>query len=94
MSSPERLSVADRVTVTAPAYQPLASGAGTLEVVTGGVRSIFTEAVPVPVFPALSDTDADAESAGPSPVIVLSAGQEPATPDSGSAQVQWMVTSV
>ena len=63
-------------------------------VVVGGVLSILTGSlVAVALFPARSDTDADAVCAVPSPVIVVSAGASPASPDTASAAVQWIGTS-
>src|SRR5919109_1865422 len=83
-----------RVTSTAPAYQPLSRGAGTSAVVFGAVRSILIPATVLLVeLPALSAMDALVERSWPSPVIVLAAGQPPASPDSASEQVQSTVTS-
>ena len=49
--------------------------------------------VALALLPATSSTDADVDSAAPSPVITLSAGHVPAMPDNSSVHVQWIVTS-
>ena len=91
---PERPSPAFSVTFTGPAYQPLSSGSGSSDEVTGCVRSILIPpAVVFAVFPALSLIDSLAERLSPSPLTVLSAGQLPSTPESASEQFQPMITS-
>ena len=63
-ATPERLSVAAKCTVTLVFCQPMDAS----EVVTGAVRSILiAEAVAVALLSARSRTEADVESAAPSP---------------------------
>ncbi len=92
---PDRLSPAVSVTVTGPPYQPLGSASGTLTAVLGAVRSILTAGLLSALFvlPALSLIVLLATRPLPSPVIVLSAGHEPSTPDRLSEQVQSIATS-
>src|SRR5690349_18621277 len=86
----ERLSLAVSPTVTGALSQP--PGILVVEVV-GAVRSILMPStVAEAVWPALSETLAEADRSLPSPVTTASAGQA-ATPDRLSAQVQWTVTS-
>src|SRR5205809_277564 len=94
VATPERLSWPVRVTWTAPAYQPLISGAGTLAVVVGGLRSILMPpTVALTGLPARSDTPAVADRLSPSPRTVLSAGVAPSMPDKPSSQVKLTTTS-
>src|SRR5690348_13246968 len=87
---PERLSLALRVTSTSLFCQP----AGAAAAVVGAWRSILIPLTAAAVvLPARSLIDASAARSSPSPLMVLSAGQGPARPDSASAQVQLTVTS-
>src|SRR5438093_6066426 len=87
----ERLSEAVRLTVTLVLFQ---SVAGAVAAVIGAVLSILTAGllVAVVVLPALSETDAGKVRPFPSELIVLSAGHEPAMPESPSEHVQRIVT--
>ncbi len=94
MSTIDRLSAAVSVTLTAPPYQPLGSGSGTLAVVLGAVRSILTFGLSALfALPALSLIVLLATRSLPSPVSLLSSGHEPCTPDSESSHVHAMKTS-
>src|SRR5438046_7905217 len=90
-ATPERASAGDRVTVTLLFVQ-LFDAPPTP--VTGGVLSMLTgELTPVPVLPALSDTDALAVRLLPSPEIVPSPGAVAGSmPERSSAALQWIVT--
>ena len=86
-ATPDSASCPVRVTLTASAYQPLASGSGMSAVVVGAVRSIWMpDTVFVVVLPARSVQVAVEERSAPSPVTV-SAGGWATTPDSASEQV-------
>src|SRR5688500_17840201 len=91
---PDRSAPVVSVTSTSPAYQPLASGAGTAARVLGAVRSILmSPTVALVPLPARSITEALADNAAPSPLTVLSAGGSPSRPESASEAVQRTVTS-
>src|SRR3954470_6460803 len=77
------------------AYQPFVlSGAGSVAVVTGSVRSMCRpETVAEVELPALSSTLSLALRLSPSPATSESAGQEPAIPDNVSEHVQCTKTS-
>ena len=89
--TPERLSVALKLTVTLWLVQP----AGAVTVVLGGVLSMFTPGLVAFVWlPARSLTIAGAVSPWPLPLIVAGDGQVPSMPEKPSAQVQLIVTGV
>jgi hypothetical protein len=91
--TPDRLSVADRPTSTAPANQPAASVPSVSARVTGGVRSMrMPPTVSVAALPATSVQEAVAVRSPPSPVTRPSAGRV-ATPDSASVHDQSTGTS-
>src|SRR2546421_3065969 len=90
VETPARLSDALKWTVKSALRQPT----GASELVTGAVRSILMwSTVALDSLSARSETDAEADSADPSPLITLLAGHEPAIPESASLHVQWIVTS-
>src|SRR4051794_13940022 len=86
-----RVSLADRETVTSPLPQAFDVP---LRLVTGAVRSILTAGLLVAVVdrPAPFLTVVALVRPVPSPAIVVSAGAA-GMPDSGSAAVQWTLTS-
>src|SRR6266516_6981241 len=88
-ATPERLSVGLSVTVALVFVQPVGAEA----VVTGAVLSMLTaELLELVVLPALSLTEAVANSPLPSPLMVLFPGHNPMIPDRASVQVQAMLT--
>src|SRR5207244_10157623 len=89
--TPDRLSVALKLTVTLWLVQP----AGAVTVVLGDVLSMFTPGLVAFVWlPARSLTVADAVSSWPLPLIVAGDGQVPSMPERPSAQVHVIVTGV
>ncbi len=88
-ATPDKLSVADRISVTSPLLH-----VGSVEaVVAGACVSICTGLLAALVeLPATSETDADAVTAVPSELNVASGGQAAARPESASEHAQWIVT--
>ena len=95
-ATPERLSPQVQWMTTSPLYQPLTFGAVVAApLMLGAVLSILMPlTAAVAALPALSATvTGPAPTLAPSPVMTLTAGQVPSTPESASLQTHCTATS-
>src|SRR4051794_27702820 len=77
-ATPDRASVAAKVTITGPLFQPAAFAVGAASAVTiGAVLSMLTVTLAVAVFPAWSVTVPDTTWFAPSALETTGGGHEP-----------------